>query len=107
VITREQIHRYCAAIAAVFRPAKIILFGSHAYGEPTADSDVDVLVVMPQLRGSRHALATRIREEIACDFPVDVLVRGEPEIRRRLREKDLFITHVITAGSVMYEAVDA
>ena len=30
-----------------FRPERIILFGSYAYGVPHADSDVDILVVMP------------------------------------------------------------
>jgi predicted nucleotidyltransferase len=34
-------------IAAQFDPERIILFGSHAYGTPNADSDVDLLVVMP------------------------------------------------------------
>ena len=33
-------------IALRFDPKQIILFGSHAYGRPTAESDVDLLVVM-------------------------------------------------------------
>ena len=34
-------------IARDFNPQKIILFGSYAHGNPTWDSDVDLLVVMP------------------------------------------------------------
>ena len=105
MVTLPQIQRYCDAIAAAFRPAKIILFGSYAYGRPTEDSDVDVMVVMPRLRQSRHDLATRIREKVECDFPVDVLVRGETDVKRRLRQKDMFITHVTNEGRVMYEAL--
>jgi predicted nucleotidyltransferase len=41
------IRRYARAIAERFQPDKIILFGSYAYGTPNADSDVDLLMVMP------------------------------------------------------------
>jgi predicted nucleotidyltransferase len=52
VITIAEIKRYCDAIAHAFRPEKIILFGSHAYGRPHRDSDVDVLVILPDAK--RH-----------------------------------------------------
>ncbi len=105
MISMSRIQHYCDAIAAAFKPAKILLFGSYAYGQPTEDSDVDVMVVMPRLHRSRHEVATRIRNEVTCDFSVDVLVRGESEIKRRLREEDMFITHITNEGRVMYEAV--
>src|SRR5579884_565645 len=41
------IRRFARQVAEQFHPDKIILFGSHAYGIPHADSDVDILVVMP------------------------------------------------------------
>ena len=44
---REQIARLCAVIAQEFQPEKIILFGSWAYVKPDAESDIDLLVVMP------------------------------------------------------------
>ena len=42
-----EIQKLCEQISRDFRPERIILFGSHAYGSPTPDSDVDLLVVMP------------------------------------------------------------
>ena len=42
-----QIQHLAEHIADCFRPEQIILFGSYAYGSPTDDSDVDLLVVMP------------------------------------------------------------
>ena len=33
-------------IVSELKPEKIILFGSYAYGNPTPDSDVDLLVIM-------------------------------------------------------------
>lgn len=41
------IRRFARQVAEQFQPDKIILFGSHAYGQPHADRDVDILVVMP------------------------------------------------------------
>ena len=44
---RGQIARLCEVIVREFQPEKVILFGSWAYGKPDADSDIDLLVVMP------------------------------------------------------------
>ena len=43
---REQIRQLCERIVQEFKPEKIILFGSHAYGQPTPESDLDLLMVM-------------------------------------------------------------
>src|SRR5262245_34279405 len=43
----SAIRRFARQVAERFHPDKIILFGSHAYGTPHADSDVDILVIMP------------------------------------------------------------
>ena len=101
----KDIKRYCDAIADAFQPQRIILFGSHAYGQPTEDSDVDVLVVMPKSKRVRRDTAVKIRLKVNADFPVDVLVRGEAEVERRVRQKDLFMSHITSEGKVMYEAV--
>src|SRR6266404_7539368 len=80
-IPMRLIRRYARAIAEEFRPDKIILFGSHAYGTPNADSDVDLLVVMPAR--DRHAQAVRILYRLAAPFPVDLLVRRPEQIKWR------------------------
>ncbi|HEY7429062.1 MAG TPA: nucleotidyltransferase domain-containing protein [Gemmataceae bacterium] len=46
-VPMRVIRRFAREVAERFRPDKIILFGSYAYGTPHADSDVDILVVMP------------------------------------------------------------
>ena len=60
------IRRYARAIADEFHPEKIILFGSHAYGTPNEDSDVDLLVIMPTR--NRHDQAVRILWRLAGHF---------------------------------------
>ena len=104
MITSAQIKRYCDAIARAFHPEKIILFGSHAYGRPHRDSDVDVLVIMPNAKrhGRRPSLA--IRRKIAAGFPVDILVKEPRDIAKRLLEGDSLLEEIVSRGRVMYEA---
>ena len=42
---QKQILEIVKKIAASYKPLKIILFGSYAYGDPTEDSDLDILIV--------------------------------------------------------------
>ena len=102
MITWADIEQYGAAIVREFRPKKIILFGSYAYGRPTRDSDVDLMVIMPHRKGSRPSL--KIRRRIRAGFPVDILVRAPGEVARRLRQGDSFIKEIISKGRVLYEA---
>src|SRR4051794_32651144 len=98
MVSMRAIQQYCDGIAAAFKPERIILFGSHAYGQPGDDSDVDVLVVMRNAgRLGRHPAAA-IRMKVRADFPVDMLVRDEREVSRRLKEQDLFMLDVTERG---------
>ncbi len=99
----QEIQRYCDNVAAVFKPQRIILFGSHAYGKPTQDSDVDVLVVMRKARKLWMKTTQQIHEKISAGFPVDVLVRDPEFLRERLQEGDIFLEEVTSRGRVMYE----
>ena len=104
VITSGQIKRYCDAIARAFQPEKIILFGSHAYGRPHQDSDVDVLVIMPDAKRHGRRPSLTIRRKITAGFPVDILVKEPHDIAERLREGDSVLEEIVSRGRVMYEA---
>src|SRR5579864_4284850 len=99
------IRRFARQVAEQFRPEKIILFGSYAYGTPHEDSDVDILVVMP----ARNQIdqAVRIDRVIDAPFPLDLIVRTPKNMKWRLEEGDSFLTEVVSKGKVLYEADDA
>lgn len=105
--TLLDIQRYCDDIAAVFKPQRIVLFGSHAYGKPTADSDVDLLVVMKKARRLWMQTTQKIHEKVSAGFPVDVIVRDPDFLRDRLSEGDTFLQEITSKGRVMYEVGDA
>jgi uncharacterized protein len=97
-VRRRQIESYCRVVAREFKPRKIILFGSYAYGRVTKDSDVDLVVVMP-FRGSDTKQVVRIRGRVEAPFPMDLLVWPPG----RTRKTDYFTREVLTRGKVMYE----
>src|SRR5258708_24546772 len=90
-------------LAKKFRPQKVFLFGSYAYGTPTADSDVDLLIAM-ETRLRPVDQAVKIREAIDFPFPLDLLVRTPKQLEDRLALGDPFIQEVVTKGKVLYEA---
>jgi len=103
-IPMRVIRRYARQVAERFRPDKIILFGSYAYGTPHADSDVDMLVIMP----ARNELdqAFKIRCEVPTQFPMDLLVFKPQHVKWRLEERESFLTEIIAKGTILYEKND-
>ena len=101
--TAREIKEICQQIAREFHPERIILFGSHAYGKPTWDSDVDLLVIMP-FRGRHTRQAIKIRERIDALVAIDLLVRTPEDISKRLEMEDFFLREIVERGKVMYEA---
>ena len=107
MIDRRQIRKFSDAVAREFRPEKIILFGSYAYGTPTENSDVDLLVIMPRTRLRGERMSLRIRLAVPRNFPLDLLVRTPADVSKRLRWGDCFLREIVEKGKVLYEAADA
>ena len=104
MVERSKIRSFCKAVAKQFRPRRIILFGSYAYGKPTENSDVDLLVIMGRTRYRGERMSLRIRNAMPASFPMDLLVRTPAEISKRLRWGDSFTHEVIKKGEIMYDS---
>ncbi len=102
MIDEKKIADLSARIAHEFQPERIILFGSYAYGEPRADSDVDLLVVLAfEGKGFRKSL--EILNRVDPDFPVDLVARRPEDTARRYKEGDPLIREALDHGKVLYE----
>ena len=89
-------------IAEKFKPNKIILFGSYAYGKPTQISDVDLLVVMKtDLKESQQEI--HILTNIRYHFGLDLLVKTPESLQRRIELGDSFLKEIMQRGKVIYE----
>ncbi len=99
----NRIEQLSEQIVSNFHPHKIILFGSQAYGAPTPESDIDLLVVMDY--EGRHTLqAIKILQHLNTLVPVDLLVRTPSQVQERLRLGDRFMEDIMARGKILYEA---
>lgn len=93
-------------IVSALKPEKIILFGSYAYGKPTHDSDVDLLVIL-----DTNGNAKEKHREISMllyprQFPVDIIVKTPKEVEDALKggvDNGFFIREIIKKGKVLYD----
>lgn len=105
-IEKSLIRAFCEAVRREFHPQKIILFGSYACGNPTEDSDVDLLIVMP-FKGSDVKQVVTICSRVRPCFPLDLLVIRPEQLKKKLSVGDRFVRDVLAGGKVLYEAKHA
>lgn len=93
--TEELIDRAGRALVAAAPPAsRVILFGSRARGDVKPGSDLDFLVIEPEVRARREEMV-RLRDALRpLRIPVDVLVAS----------RKTFDEWADTPGTVLYEA---
>ena len=102
MVDQKHIDELTERIAREFHPERIILFGSHAYGQPGPYSDVDLLVVLP-FEGTGFRKSLEILNRVDPDFSVDLLARRPDDTARRYSEGDPLIREALDRGRIMYE----
>ena len=104
MVTRQEIQATCDDIVREFAPLQVILFGSYAYGTPTEDSDVDLLVVMDIPKSEFINKAIEIRQRIPYRFGMDLLVRSPEDIAYRISYNDWFLREITEKGELLHES---
>jgi predicted nucleotidyltransferase len=102
----QEIEQIVRRIAEGYRPLKVILFGSYAYGEPTEDSDIDLLIVKETSERFIDRWVT-VRELIADPqrrIPVEPIILTPDELDRRLSKGDQFLQEIVARGKLLYAA---
>lgn len=102
----EIIHHIAEKIRDNYHPEKIILFGSYAYGKPTEDSDIDIVVIKKEAENSssidRSVEVRKILAEENRLVPITPIVYTPEEIENRLSIGDDFVAEVLARGRVLY-----
>jgi predicted nucleotidyltransferase len=105
-ISFEVIAQLTRQISEHFKPQRIVLFGSYAYGSPRPESDVDLLIVMnTPLRPIQQA--QKIRQYLNPLFGLDLVVYTPDNLAKRLEWGDTFLQEIVTQGKVLYESIDS
>jgi predicted nucleotidyltransferase len=98
--TRKEVIR---RLVDEFQPERIYLFGSHAWGEPTEDSDMDLMVIVPQSRENPIQRAVRAqRSLLGIKAAVDVLVKTRKEFQRYTSVKASLEAQITRDGKLLY-----
>ncbi len=100
---KEMLAEMTRRLVAEFGPCQIYLFGSHAWGKPNEDSDVDLLVVVPDSSESSSERWMRARHCLS-DVRVakDVLVHTQAEVDWDSRVYASLICEILERGIKLY-----
>jgi uncharacterized protein len=103
-LTHESIRLVTNALVDALRPEQVILFGSHAWGTPDADSDLDVLVIVSQTELAPIERVRKAREALRqFTFPKDVLVVTETEYEMYRHVRGSLTHDIWQRGKVLYD----
>jgi len=88
-----------------YRPERIILYGSYAYGTPNEDSDIDLFIVKesPLNRIMRAVEVRRILTDPKRRISISPRVYTPSEVTERLALGDQFVEEVMKRGVTLYE----
>ena len=97
---QDQINSIRNQLIKKYKPQKIILFGSYAYGQPSKESDVDLLVVADTDK-KFHERVQEVRTLLPKDRPFDLIVLTPSEYQGA-KMKNSLLLEIEAKGRVLY-----
>lgn len=102
--TQTELDELVRRIVQAVHPLRIILFGSAARGETGPDSDVDVLVVMPEGTRRRETAQYLHTQLFGIPFAVDILVTTPSLLEKHRENIGLIYRTILAEGKELYAA---
>jgi len=102
--TSEQLNELVQRIVATVHPLRIILFGSAVRGDMGADSDIDVLVVMPDGTHRRHTAELLHRQFFGIPYGIDVVVATPADLDKYRHSVGMIYRTILEEGRELYAA---
>lgn len=104
MISEQTIQQAAQLLGEAAKPAKIILFGSYARGDAQENSDLDFLVIEPELY-DKFGEMVRLRQVLRpLKVPADVLVYSQAEIIQQQGSCSTAIYWALREGRVLYDS---
>jgi len=104
MLDEQELQQVVQRIVAVAQPSRVILFGSYGRGDADAGSDLDLMVITPQVV-DKYTEMIRLRKAVgSIGVGVDVLVYSETEYKRRSQVPGTVLYWARKEGRPLYEA---
>lgn len=100
----QEIQKVTETIIQEFKPKKVVLFGSYAWGSPKKNSDIDLFIIKDDAKKNTREMAIDLEKILDDrDVPIDLLVYKPDQVAKRLAMNDQFVTKIFRDGRVLYE----
>lgn len=100
----QEVQNIVEQLIKLYKPLKIILFGSLVKGKINEGTDIDLFIIkrdVPNLGADRiRQLDTLIKYKLATDF----IIYKPKEVKQRLKLGDPFVKSIFSEGKVLYDA---
>ncbi|WP_295392685.1 nucleotidyltransferase domain-containing protein [uncultured Thiodictyon sp.] len=102
-ISPELLDEAVRRIVHAVHPEQILLFGSQAWGHPTADSDIDLLVILSTSDQPGYRRAQEVyRSLYGLTLPIEIVVRTRDEVTRAARVATSLERQALDRGRVLH-----
>lgn len=86
-----------------FNPKKIYIFGSYAWGSPTEDSDLDLMIITKKCENKIKYMRRGIRTLRGIGFSKDIIVESETEFLENSQDINKIENEIFNRGFLIYE----
>jgi len=100
----QTIDELVRRIVEAVQPRRVVLFGSAARGEMGPNSDLDVLVIMPDGTHRRKTAQEIYRRMWGFGFAKDIVVVTESDVREYGMNPYMIIKNALEEGRELYHA---
>lgn len=103
MINLKKIEEAKERLVIEFNPEKIYIFGSYAWGNPTEDSDLDIMIVVKKLNNKLLEMRRGIKSLRGIGFPKDIIVESEDEFLQNSKDLYKIENEICNRGYLIYE----
>lgn len=90
-------------IVTALHPDKILLFGSHVWGQPTDDSDIDLLIIVPHSDQPPYRRARDVYRSLrGLPLPIEAVVRTREEVAQATQVPTSLESKVLAEGRILH-----
>ena len=102
MLDEQALQQAVDRIVAAVRPSRVIIFGSYGRGDATEDSDLDLMVIAPEV-GNKYEEMIRLNRVVGnVGTGVDLLVYSEREYQRRSQVPGTVLYWARKEGRALY-----